>query len=202
MVGGRPTGALRASLGAASTFSDAYALVALVARYFVDSGCSGKEEKEHAGAHGCSEQGQGKEQGKELELEQEQEQSLHRTEGANAAAQEHGPQHGRRQGCARAEAGPEQQQHQNEVADVGGEAEAGRRTASSGTEAADPATSAFGPALPLLTVAATEASEPEHSGAYGPTGRLAAIRLYPVKSCAAQEVHAWPVGPTGLLYDR
>lgn len=26
--------------------------------------------------------------------------------------------------------------------------------------------------------------------------------LYPIKSCGAQEVHAWPVGPHGLLLDR
>ena len=32
--------------------------------------------------------------------------------------------------------------------------------------------------------------------------RLRSIHLYPVKSCAAQTVDAWPLGPYGLLYDR
>nr|XP_015799608.2 molybdenum cofactor sulfurase [Nothobranchius furzeri] len=31
---------------------------------------------------------------------------------------------------------------------------------------------------------------------------LTNIYVYPVKSCAAFEVHDWPVGPLGLLYDR
>lgn len=37
-----------------------------------------------------------------------------------------------------------------------------------------------------------------HAGAY----TLANIYIYPVKSCGAHEVHDWPVGPLGLLYDR
>lgn len=28
------------------------------------------------------------------------------------------------------------------------------------------------------------------------------VRLYPIKSCAAMEVHSWPIGPNGLLFDR
>lgn len=32
--------------------------------------------------------------------------------------------------------------------------------------------------------------------------RLGSIFLYPIKSCAAMSVEAWPVGPTGLLFDR
>ncbi|KAM6915860.1 molybdenum cofactor sulfurase [Xenentodon cancila] len=31
---------------------------------------------------------------------------------------------------------------------------------------------------------------------------LTNIYIYPIKSCAAFEVHDWPVGPLGLLYDR
>uniref|UniRef100_A0A3P9K1V6 Molybdenum cofactor sulfurase n=1 Tax=Oryzias latipes TaxID=8090 RepID=A0A3P9K1V6_ORYLA len=31
---------------------------------------------------------------------------------------------------------------------------------------------------------------------------LTNIYIYPVKSCGAYEVHNWPVGPLGLLYDR
>ncbi|XP_068424391.1 molybdenum cofactor sulfurase isoform X2 [Clinocottus analis] len=31
---------------------------------------------------------------------------------------------------------------------------------------------------------------------------LTNIYIYPIKSCGAQEVHDWPVGPLGLLYDR
>jgi molybdenum cofactor sulfurtransferase len=34
------------------------------------------------------------------------------------------------------------------------------------------------------------------------TGRLSAIYLYPIKSCAPQAVTSWPLGPNGLLYDR
>ncbi|GIL77285.1 hypothetical protein Vretifemale_6749, partial [Volvox reticuliferus] len=38
LVDGRPTGAVRVSLGAASSFTDVYALLKLVRRYFVDDG--------------------------------------------------------------------------------------------------------------------------------------------------------------------
>uniref|UniRef100_A0A8D3AQV7 Molybdenum cofactor sulfurase n=1 Tax=Scophthalmus maximus TaxID=52904 RepID=A0A8D3AQV7_SCOMX len=31
---------------------------------------------------------------------------------------------------------------------------------------------------------------------------LTSIYIYPIKSCGAYEVHDWPVGPQGLLYDR
>ncbi|KAM9344702.1 molybdenum cofactor sulfurase [Symphorus nematophorus] len=31
---------------------------------------------------------------------------------------------------------------------------------------------------------------------------LTNIYIYPIKSCGAHEVHNWPVGPLGLLYDR
>ncbi|XP_034040993.1 molybdenum cofactor sulfurase isoform X2 [Thalassophryne amazonica] len=31
---------------------------------------------------------------------------------------------------------------------------------------------------------------------------LTNIYIYPIKSCGAYEVHSWPVGPVGLLYDR
>ncbi|XP_054655290.1 molybdenum cofactor sulfurase isoform X3 [Dunckerocampus dactyliophorus] len=37
-----------------------------------------------------------------------------------------------------------------------------------------------------------------HEGAY----TLTNIYIYPIKSCGAVEVHNWPVGPLGLLYDR
>ncbi|XP_031727891.1 molybdenum cofactor sulfurase isoform X2 [Anarrhichthys ocellatus] len=37
-----------------------------------------------------------------------------------------------------------------------------------------------------------------HRGAY----TLTNIYIYPIKSCGAYEVHDWPVGPLGLLYDR
>jgi len=32
--------------------------------------------------------------------------------------------------------------------------------------------------------------------------RLGGILLYPIKSCGAMSVTAWPIGPTGLLFDR
>eukprot|EP00624_Nannochloropsis_granulata_P003235 evm.model.NODE_2639_length_36550_cov_21.569138.7 len=32
--------------------------------------------------------------------------------------------------------------------------------------------------------------------------RLGGIFLYPIKSCGAMSVAAWPIGPTGLLFDR
>ncbi|XP_070772305.1 molybdenum cofactor sulfurase [Enoplosus armatus] len=37
-----------------------------------------------------------------------------------------------------------------------------------------------------------------HGGGY----TLTNIYIYPIKSCGAYEVHDWPVGPLGLLYDR
>lgn len=33
-------------------------------------------------------------------------------------------------------------------------------------------------------------------------GVLKMLCLFPVKSCSAQQVHDWPVGPNGLLFDR
>ena len=48
-------------------------------------------------------------------------------------------------------------------------------------------------------VAASQASE-KTGGATGP--RLGAMWIYPIKSCAGARVHAWPLCPTGLLYDR
>lgn len=42
-------------------------------------------------------------------------------------------------------------------------------------------------------------SQPAGSAA---VGRLTALYLNPVKSCAAQQVAAWPIGPNGFLYDR
>ncbi|XP_076025441.1 molybdenum cofactor sulfurase [Genypterus blacodes] len=42
----------------------------------------------------------------------------------------------------------------------------------------------------------TDASS--HEGAY----TLTNIYIYPIKSCGAYEVHSWPVGSLGLLYDR
>ncbi|XP_051233789.1 molybdenum cofactor sulfurase [Dicentrarchus labrax] len=37
---------------------------------------------------------------------------------------------------------------------------------------------------------------------HGEAYTLTNIYIYPIKSCAAYEVHDWPVGPQGLLYDR
>ncbi|EFJ48731.1 hypothetical protein VOLCADRAFT_40621, partial [Volvox carteri f. nagariensis] len=45
---------------------------------------------------------------------------------------------------------------------------------------------------PLAAVATAAAAAPH----------LSRILFYPVKSCAPQVVQAWPIGPTGLLYDR
>ncbi|XP_068597270.1 molybdenum cofactor sulfurase isoform X2 [Brachionichthys hirsutus] len=36
----------------------------------------------------------------------------------------------------------------------------------------------------------------------GEACNLTGIYIYPIKSCGAHEVHDWPVGPLGLLYDR
>ncbi len=40
------------------------------------------------------------------------------------------------------------------------------------------------------------------AGSVAVEARLVALHVYPVKSCAAFSPSAWPVGPTGLLYDR
>ncbi|TMS04621.1 Molybdenum cofactor sulfurase [Larimichthys crocea] len=37
---------------------------------------------------------------------------------------------------------------------------------------------------------------------HGEAYTLTNIYIYPIKSCGAHEVHDWPVGPRGLLYDR
>ena len=36
----------------------------------------------------------------------------------------------------------------------------------------------------------------------GGAGRVLALWLYPIKSCAALAVTEWPLGPNGLLLDR
>lgn len=137
-----------------------------------------------------------------MQGEQEQGLLVNRGSSADTAAQGQGVQPGITPGGMRG--GPtcpgQQQQAQMVVVDLGVEEEGGRRAASGGKEAAATETSAATHAG--LAMVATEVSEPVYSYSHGPTGRLAAIRLYPVKSCAAQEVQAWPVGPTGLLYDR
>ncbi|XP_038593086.1 molybdenum cofactor sulfurase isoform X1 [Micropterus salmoides] len=40
------------------------------------------------------------------------------------------------------------------------------------------------------------------SNGHGEAYTLTNIYIYPIKSCGAYEVHDWPVGPLGLLYDR
>ncbi|XP_031593761.1 molybdenum cofactor sulfurase isoform X1 [Oreochromis aureus] len=40
------------------------------------------------------------------------------------------------------------------------------------------------------------------SNSHGEAYTLTNIYIYPIKSCGAYEVHDWPVGPLGLLYDR
>lgn len=40
------------------------------------------------------------------------------------------------------------------------------------------------------------------SNSHGEAHTLTNIYIYPIKSCGAHEVHDWPVGPLGLLYDR
>nr|XP_020455543.1 molybdenum cofactor sulfurase-like isoform X2 [Monopterus albus] len=40
------------------------------------------------------------------------------------------------------------------------------------------------------------------SHSHGEAYTLTNIYIYPIKSCGAYEVHDWPLGPLGLLYDR
>uniref|UniRef100_A0A671XLE5 Molybdenum cofactor sulfurase n=1 Tax=Sparus aurata TaxID=8175 RepID=A0A671XLE5_SPAAU len=47
---------------------------------------------------------------------------------------------------------------------------------------------------------ATAASR--ESNSHGGACTLTNIYIYPIKSCGAHEVHNWPMGPLGLLYDR
>ncbi|KAM6998058.1 molybdenum cofactor sulfurase isoform 2-T2 [Tautogolabrus adspersus] len=42
----------------------------------------------------------------------------------------------------------------------------------------------------------------KNSNGYREAHTLTNIYIYPIKSCGAYEVHDWPVGPLGLLYDR
>ncbi|XP_060896884.1 molybdenum cofactor sulfurase isoform X1 [Labrus mixtus] len=42
----------------------------------------------------------------------------------------------------------------------------------------------------------------KNSNSYREAHTLTNIYIYPIKSCGAYEVHDWPVGPLGLLYDR
>ncbi|XP_061601718.1 molybdenum cofactor sulfurase isoform X1 [Cololabis saira] len=45
-------------------------------------------------------------------------------------------------------------------------------------------------------------SGPRDSDGNAEAYALTNIYIYPIKSCAAFEVHDWPVGPLGLMYDR
>ncbi|XP_024153562.1 molybdenum cofactor sulfurase [Oryzias melastigma] len=47
-----------------------------------------------------------------------------------------------------------------------------------------------------------EPVEQRESDSHREAYTLTNIYIYPVKSCGAYEVHNWPVGPQGLLYDR
>ncbi|KAM9726692.1 molybdenum cofactor sulfurase [Menidia menidia] len=52
------------------------------------------------------------------------------------------------------------------------------------------------------TEASLRGSGHADSNSRGEPYTLTNIYIYPVKSCGAFEVHDWPVGPLGLLYDR
>lgn len=54
----------------------------------------------------------------------------------------------------------------------------------------------------ITTTSSSGRSNGGHHAQGAISGRLAALYLYPVKSCAPQQVPAWPIGPNGLLYDR
>ena len=41
-----------------------------------------------------------------------------------------------------------------------------------------------------------------HDGQASETVTVTQLRLYPIKSCAAMEVRSWPLGESGLLFDR
>lgn len=45
-------------------------------------------------------------------------------------------------------------------------------------------------------------SPPACASPLGGELRLGSIHLYPIKSCGGVAVEAWPIGPTGLLFDR
>jgi hypothetical protein len=150
-VGGRPTGAVRASLGALSTFEEAHLLLRLLVHYFVEPG-------DAAGGGGGGDGGAAAEAG---------------LESSSSAAAE-----------AAAAAAPE----------------------AAAAAAAPAATAAPSPAAPVAAAArapaATAAAETPPPAVATRTGTLTHLFLYPIKSCAAQVVSAWPLGPTGLLYDR
>lgn len=42
----------------------------------------------------------------------------------------------------------------------------------------------------------------DSKNSHGEAYTLTNIYIYPIKSCSAYEVHDWPMGPLGLLYDR
>ncbi|KAG7512611.1 molybdenum cofactor sulfurase [Solea senegalensis] len=52
------------------------------------------------------------------------------------------------------------------------------------------------------TAASQKGFEYRDSKSHREAYTLTNIYIYPIKSCGAYEVHDWPVGPQGLLYDR
>ncbi|KXZ48630.1 hypothetical protein GPECTOR_26g533 [Gonium pectorale] len=241
LVDGRPTGAVRASLGAVSSFEDAYALLRLVTRYFMDGGegCVGEPRR----AQPAEAEGQ---VGSLNAISADAAAAWKAAAGGTLASRPAGP--GTQAAAAAAAAMPgsawgEPPEPVAEAEDgkelaaaaVAAAARAAARTVrgsfaaasaydttasaitaaasrGAGTElpplpsvlgaiqsapASAPAAAATAP-TPIAAAAASTALPPVPAGA----GTLRGIRLYPVKSCAAQEVAAWPVGPTGLLFDR
>eukprot|EP00887_Chlorella_sp_A99_P004517 scaffold34.g4517.t1 len=125
VMGGRPTGVVRASFGYASTLADAEAIAAFVERYFVE----GPARDAHATAA--------------------------------AAAAAGGAAHVAAAGAAPARAGP--------------------------------------PAVPEPPMGAP--AQPA-CAAPAPAAVVESLWIYPIKSCGGFQAEAWPLGPTGLLYDR
>ena len=71
--------------------------------------------------------------------------------------------------------------------------------------AATAAASTFVPSLSLSMPSLPSCGESLSSSPAAPLTsqlRLGGILLYPIKSCGAMSVAAWPIGPTGLLFDR
>ena len=57
-------------------------------------------------------------------------------------------------------------------------------------------------AVAAAVPAAMAASQASKKMGRATAPRLGAMWIYPIKSCAGARVHAWPLCPTGLLYDR
>jgi len=191
IMDGRPTGAVRASFGYMSSYEDVAVLLSFLERYFVndsgsmvstvDSSTSDAQARVKAAA-GAGKAGMT----------------------AGVAAGGSGRAHTRLSSGSTARRVAAEHAVNGKMHDVISQESttAALHAASIAVQAGAGAAAAAAVSSSGCTSPPAEVPAASAAGTVATPGRLTGLLLYPVKSCAAQQVSAWPIGPNGLLYDR